>query len=114
MTLDHPAGPYTVAEILTKLIGQRVPGWEEEVFETTWRACCPEAAEGGHPRFVIVATGQLHPRDPWGERPGPLIVAGVQGRELRLQLPWVTARDDHESALAILDQLGVFPEDGEE
>lgn len=110
MTITHPAGPHSVADILTQLIRGRVPRWVEETDETTWRAHCPEAAASDdHPRFVIVATGQLHPRDPWGQRPGPLVVAGARGHELRLQLPWVTGRDNHEAVLAVLDALGVLP-----
>jgi hypothetical protein len=108
----HPAVPHSVADILTQAIRRRICDWAEETDETTWRAqdhsddCRPE-------RWVIVATGQLAPRDAIGGRPGPLIVAAGEGIETRIQLPYVVGSDQISAVLETLVTLGAIPADDE-
>lgn len=103
----HPAGRHSVADILTQRLRSRTAGWAEETDETTWRAEDHDA--GDHCRWVIVATGQLAPRDAIGDRPGPLVVAGVNDLETRIQLPWVVDNWTIDSVVGALIALGVVP-----
>lgn len=104
MTITHPAGPHSVAGILTECIRRHTTGWLEEVDETTWRA--QDHSDDYRPeRWVIVATGQLAPRDAIGGRPGPLVVAAGEGTELRFQLPLGA---DQQQVTAVMDTLVRF------
>ena len=107
--MHHPAGPDSVAEILTQRIRGRLNGWTEETDETTWRAEEGDTDHCGSHRWVIVATGQLAPRGPYGGRPGPLIVAGGSEIEIRIQLPYVVARDQIDAALTMLEVIDAIP-----
>lgn len=107
--MHHPAGPDSVAEILTQRIRGRLNGWIEETDETTWRAEEGDIDHCGSHRWVIVATGQLAPRDPYGSRPGPLIVASGSEIEVRIQLPYVVGRDQIDAALTMLEVIDAIP-----
>lgn len=105
----HPAGSHSVADILTQRIRQRLDGWAEETDETTWRAEEHDLDHCGPRRWVIVATGQLAPRDPYDSRPGPLIVASGNNIEIRIQLPFVIGQDQIDAALIALEAIGAIP-----
>ncbi len=110
--ITHPAGLLTVADILTQRIRKRIDGWTEETDETTWRAEQNDLDHCGPRRWVIVAVGQLAPREPYDSRPGPLVVASGDGIEVRIQLPFVIGQDQIDAVLATLETVGAIP--GEE
>lgn len=107
----HPAGPHSVADILTQMIRQRIrvadDAWAEETDETTWRAedCSDDCRRE---RWVIIAIGQLAPREPNGGRPGPLVVAAAEGIEMRIQLPYVVGQDQLLTIVGALVDFGVI------
>lgn len=106
--MQHPAGPHTVADILTQRIRSRTATWTVETDETTWRA--QDLTDDCHgERWVIVATGQLAPRDAIGGRPGPLVVAAADGIEMRFQLPYVVGQDQVRTVINALVRFGVIP-----
>jgi hypothetical protein len=110
--MQHPAGPHTVADLLTQRIRERVPGWSQEVSETAWFGQDYSDDCRGE-RWAIVAYGQLAPRDAIGGRPGLLVVAAADGIEMRFQLPLVVGQDQVLTLLDTLVRFGVIPTEGE-
>jgi hypothetical protein len=108
MSITHPAGSGTVADYLTQRIRAHTSGWAEEVDEATWRAQDHTDDCSGE-RWVIVATYQLAARDPYGGRPGPLVVGHGYGVEIRIQLPFVVGQDDIDNVMVTLLRFGVLP-----
>lgn len=110
--ITHPGGAYSVADILTQRIRGRLDGWVEEVDETCWRAE-DQSDDCAGERWVIVAVGQVAPRDPYGGRPGPLVIGHGHGVEIRIQLPFVCGQDDIDNVLESLVRFGAIPAEEE-
>ncbi|GLY08198.1 hypothetical protein [Actinoplanes sp. NBRC 101535] len=106
--LVHPAGAQSAAQQIVQLVQALTPGWREEADETSWRTENPEP-DSMYTQWLIVATGQLHPWNPFHGRPGPLVVAFADGVETRIQLPGVVDGGDLAAVVEALQALGALP-----